>query len=222
MESFITSSGYIAIFLLMLAESACIPIPSEVTMFVAGAAAAGALGATAKLSLAGVIIVGTLGNVVGSYIAWGVGRTGGRAVLGHFGRLILIRDDDLDRAERWFARRGELAVFVGRLIPVVRTFISLPAGVAEMPPLRFGVYTLLGCLPWTAALAAVGYVVGENWHSVYQGFKAVTYVIAALAVAAIVLFYVHRIRQRRAADHRAEDHLATSATGPPEKDGRLS
>jgi membrane protein DedA with SNARE-associated domain len=213
MESFITSSGYAAIFLLMLAESACIPIPSEVTMLVAGV-----LAAEGKLSLAAVIIVGTLGNVAGSYIAWGVGRTGGRAVLGKFGRLILIRDEDLDRAERWFARRGELAVFVGRLVPVVRTFISLPAGVAEMPAGRFGLYTVLGCLPWTAALASLGYAVGSSWHSIYRGFKGVTYVVVAVAVVAIALFYIRRIRQRRAAQRLA----ASSTSAPSDGGSRLS
>src|ERR1700694_1533716 len=159
MQSFIASSGYLAVFLLMTAESACIPIPSEVTMLFAGA-----LASRGTLSLVPVILLGTLGNLVGSYIAWLVGRTGGRTLLGRFGRLVLIRDEDLDRAERWFQPRGELAVFAGRLIPVVRTFISLPAGVAEMPAVRFGVYTVLGCLPWTAALAAAGYALGASWH----------------------------------------------------------
>jgi len=192
MQSFIASSGYLAVFLLMTAESACIPIPSEVTMLFAGA-----LASRGTLSLVPVILLGTLGNLVGSYIAWFVGRTGGRALLGRFGRLVLIRDEDLDRAERWFQTRGELAVFAGRLIPVVRTFISLPAGVAEMPAVRFGVYTVLGCLPWTAALAAAGYALGASWHSLVRGFTTATYVIAALAVVGIAVFFVARLRRRR-------------------------
>ncbi len=193
MQSFVASSGYLAVFLLMLAESACVPIPSEVTML-----AAGAFAAQGRLSLGAVIALGTLGNLVGSYLAWAVGRTGGRAVLGRFGRLVLIREEDLDRAEAWFKVRGELAVFLGRLVPVVRTFISLPAGVAEMPPVRFGIYTLLGCLPWTAALGALGYALGSTWHSIVHGFSAATYVIAALAVAGIAGFFAIRYRRRRA------------------------
>lgn len=197
-ESFVSSSGYLAVFLLMLAESACVPIPSEVTMPVAGA-----LAATGHLNLAAVIAVGTLGNLVGSYVAWAVGRTGGRALLGRFGKLILLREDDIARAEAWFEHRGELAVFVGRFIPVVRTFISLPAGVAEMSPGRFGAYTLAGCLPWSAGLAAVGYGLGNSWHSITSGFNAATYVIVAIALVCIALFFAMRLRRRMASPARA-------------------
>lgn len=213
MQSFVESSGYVAIFLLMVAESACIPIPSEVTMLVAGA-----LAASGKLELGAVIAVGTIGNVVGSYIAWLVGRTGGRAVLGRFGRLIMLRDADVDRAEVWFERHGEAAVFFGRLVPVVRTFISLPAGVAEMPPVRFGLYTLLGSLPWTAALAAAGYAVGDNWHSIESGFKTATYVVAALAIVAIAAFFVWRYVKTRGRGQQSTA-AGTSASPPGARRG---
>jgi membrane protein DedA with SNARE-associated domain len=212
-QSFVDSAGYAAIFLLMLAESACIPIPSEVTMFTAGA-----LAASGHLGLGYAIVVGTLGNVVGSYLAWIVGRTGGRAVLGRFGRLMMLREDDVARSEEWFARHGEAAVFLGRFVPVVRTFISLPAGVAEMPPVRFGVYTLLGCLPWTAALAAVGYAVGDNWHSIARGFTAATYVIVAIAVVAIAAFFVHRARKPRGRHARRRGAVSS----PPKSAARGS
>lgn len=207
MQSFIESAGYAAIFVLMVAESACIPVPSEVTMLLGGALASGKVSGV-HLNLAAVIVIGTLGNLVGSYIAWGVGRTGGRALLERFGRYVLLKDEDLDRAERFFARRGELAVFAGRLVPVVRTFISLPAGVAEMPALRFGVYTLLGCLPWTAALAAAGYALGSNWNSIVHGFTVATIIIAVLAVAGIAWCYGMRIRRRSTA-RRIEERRAT-------------
>src|SRR5215510_5319543 len=145
----------------MLAESACIPVPSEITMPFGGALAAGAV-AGVHLNLALVVAAGVAGNVVGSYIAWAVGLYGGRAAWHRWGRYILLRDDDIDRAERWFDRHGTKAVFFGRLLPVIRTFISLPAGFARMPAVRFGLYTVAGCIPWTLALAWAGYAVGSN------------------------------------------------------------
>ena len=137
MQQFIASYGYLAIFVLMVAESACIPVPSEVTMVFGGALAAGAV-AGAHLNLPLVIAVGVAGNVAGSYIAWGVGAYGGRAAWRRWGRYVLLRPSDIDRADRWFGRHGTKAVFFGRLLPVVRTFISLPAGITRMSPVRFG------------------------------------------------------------------------------------
>ena len=165
MQHFIATYGYVAIFLLMLLESACIPVPSELIMTFGGALAAGAVPGT-KLNLAGVIIAGVAGNVAGSYVAWAVGRYGGQPALRRWGRRLRIREHDLDRATAWFDRYGPRAVLIGRLLPVVRTFISLPAGIAGMDPARFGIYTTLGCIPWTAALAYAGYAVGANWHSI--------------------------------------------------------
>src|SRR5690349_17976280 len=124
----------------MLAESACIPVPSELIMTFGGALAAGAVPGT-SLNLAGVIIAGVAGNVAGSYLAWAAGRYGGQAALRRWGRRLRVREHDLDRANAWFGRYGARAVLIGRLLPAVRTFISLPAGIAGMPPLRFGIYT---------------------------------------------------------------------------------
>ena len=155
MQHFIATYGYASVFLLMLAESACIPIPSELIMTFGGAIAAGAVPGT-SLSLVGVILAGLAGNVAGSYIAWGVGRYGGQPALRRWGHRLWIRDHDLDRAIRWFDRYGPRAVLIGRVLPVIRTFISLPAGIAGMAPLRFGIYTLIGCIPWTVALAVAG------------------------------------------------------------------
>jgi len=172
-QQFISSYGYLAVFILMLAESACIPVPSELTMLFAGALSAGAV-AGAHLNLVLAITAGVAGNVAGSYLAWGIGVYGGRAAWHRWGRYILLRDDDIDRAERWFGRHGTKAVFFGRLLPVVRTFISLPAGLARMPAGRFGIYTVLGCIPWTAALAWTGYLVGANWGSVVSALQTMT------------------------------------------------
>jgi len=218
-QQFIANYGYLAIFVLMVAESACIPVPSEVTMVFGGALAAGAV-AGAHLNLALVIAVGVAGNVVGSYIAWGVGAYGGRAAWRRWGRYVLLRPSDIDRADRWFDRHGTKAVLFGRLLPVVRTFISLPAGIARMPPVRFGIYTLIGCIPWTAALAWAGYAVGANWQHVVSAFHGVTYalvaVIVLLVVAAIVLLVRRRIREHggdRDREHGGDRDFADSREG---------
>ena len=147
MQGFISSYGYLAIFILMLAESACIPVPSELTMLFAGALSAGAV-AGAHLNLVLAITAGVAGNVAGSYLAWGIGAYGGRAAWHRWGRYMLLRDDDIDRAEGWFGRHGTKAVFFGRLLPVVRTFISLPATLPATPAAITS--TRLRCAPATA------------------------------------------------------------------------
>ena len=195
MKHFITDYGYWAVFLLMVAESACIPVPSELVMTLGGALAAGAVdGAHPNIAL--VVVAGTLGNVVGSYLAWAVGRYGGRPAVQHWGRYVWLGEKDIERAERWFDRHGFKAVFFGRVLPVVRTFISLPAGFARVDPFRFGVYTLLGCLPWTLGLAWAGYALGGNWEDVEHAMNGPNYTIAGvvllLLVAGLVMFVRHR------------------------------
>jgi membrane protein DedA with SNARE-associated domain len=204
-QHFIATYGYLAIFLLMVAESACIPIPSELIMTFGGALAAGAVPGTG-LNLAGVIFAGVAGNVVGSYIAWAVGRYGGQPALRRWGRRLRIREHDLDRATQWFDRYGARAVLIGRLLPVVRTFISLPAGIAGMKPVRFGIYTTIGCIPWTAALAAAGYAVGANWNSIVTGFHGPTYIIAAVVVIGIAVAIWRYLRRSSAADGPGDQH----------------
>jgi membrane protein DedA with SNARE-associated domain len=212
MQHFIASYGYVAIFALMLLESACIPIPSELIMTFGGALAAGAVPGT-QLNLAGVIIAGVAGNVAGSYVAWAVGRYGGQPALRRWGRRLRVRDHDLERATQWFDRYGPRAVLIGRLLPVIRTFISLPAGIAGMDPVRFGIYTTLGCIPWTAALAYAGYLVGANWHSIVDGFRGPTYVIAGLVVIALVIAVWRYLRGRRAEPGPAQRASADPANG---------
>lgn len=197
MQHFIATYGYLAIFLLMVAESACIPVPSELIMTFGGALAAGAVPGT-RLNLIAVIIAGVAGNVVGSYIAWAVGRYGGQPALRRWGGRFWLREHDLDRANLWFDRYGARAVLIGRLLPVVRTFISLPAGIAGMEPVRFGIYTTIGCIPWTAALAYAGYAVGANWQSIVNGFHGPTYIIAAIVVIALAVAFWRYSRQRKA------------------------
>ena len=197
MQQFISSYGYAAILLLMLVESACIPVPSELTMPFGGAIAAGAV-AGAHLNLALVIAAGVAGNVIGSYAAWAAGRYGGQAATRRWSRFLGGRTG-LERSQRWFGRYGGRAVFIGRLLPVVRTFISLPAGYARMRPLRFGVYTAAGCVPWVAGLAWAGYAAGANWQHVQHLVNGPAYVIAGLIglllIAGIAVLIVRRRKQ---------------------------
>jgi membrane protein DedA with SNARE-associated domain len=214
-QQFIATYGYAAIFLLMLAESACIPIPSELIMPLGGALAAGAVPGT-HLQLIGVILAGTAGNVAGSYLAWTVGHYGGQPALQRWGHRIRLREHDLDRATRWFGRYGTRAVLIGRLLPVVRTFISLPAGIAGMAPLRFGIYTAIGCLPWSAALALAGYAVGANWHEIETSFRGPTYIVAALVVIAVAAVIWRLARQRRAEQSSSGAVPPADAAPPPD------
>jgi membrane protein DedA with SNARE-associated domain len=200
MQHLIATYGYAAVFLLMVAESACIPVPSELIMTFGGALAAGAVPGT-RLNLIAVIIAGVAGNVAGSYLAWAVGRYGGQPALHRWGHRLHVREQDIDRASRWFGRYGRRAVLIGRVLPVVRTFISLPAGIAGMKPLRFGLYTTIGCIPWTAALAYAGYAVGANWQSIANGFHGPTYIIAALVIIALVITIWRYARQHQTAEN---------------------
>lgn len=207
MQHFIASYGYAAVFLLMLAESACIPVPSEVIMMFGGALAAGAVaGVHPVLGL--IVAAGVLGNVTGSYLAWMAGRYGGQAAVRRWGRRVGLRAHDMDRATQWFERHGPAAVLFGRVVPVVRTFISLPAGIAGMPAGKFGLYTTLGCIPWTAALGIAGYALGANWQQVANDFHGPTYIIAGLIAVAIAVAVVMRLRRRRAMSSHAPDPAA--------------
>jgi membrane protein DedA with SNARE-associated domain len=220
LQHFIATYGYVAIFLLMLAESACIPIPSEATMLFGGALAAGAVAGT-HLNLVLIIVAGVLGNVVGSYIAWAVGLYLGQAVVRRWGRRVGVREHDIDRAIAWFDRHGPAAVFFGRLLPVIRTFISLPAGFSAMRPVRFGVYTTAGCIPWTAALAIAGYYIGANWQSVANDFHGPTYAIAAIvAVAVAVAWYLHVRRRRSPGAHSVRAGAGQEQPWPRDRQSR--
>jgi membrane protein DedA with SNARE-associated domain len=213
-EHFITDTilqyGLLAIFVLMALESACIPIPSEITMLFGGALAnagfVASLGAEGKhLNFVAVGLAGTFGNLVGSWIAWGVGWRGGRPLIERWGRYVFLRKHELDRAEVWFGRHGEAAVFVSRLLPVIRTFISLPAGIAEMRFVRFSVYTFLGCLPWTFALAALGYALGSQWHVVDRFLRPISIVIAVLVAVAAGWWLYRRWKEQQRLDAAAAE-----------------
>lgn len=186
--------GYLTIFVLMLLESACIPIPSEITMPVAGL-----LASEGHLSLVLAIVAGVAGNLAGSLISYAVGRGEGRGLLMRYGRYILVKPHDVERADAWFARYGQPAVFFSRLLPVLRTFISLPAGVARMDLRRFVLLTVVGCSIWVSALAVAGYELGSNWDKVLTYTRPLEYLVVLAVAAGIALWLVRRMRAGRAA-----------------------
>lgn len=156
----ISAAGYVGVAGLMAVESACIPLPSEVIMPFAGY-----LAPTGRFNLALAATAGAIGCNLGSTLAYAVGSRGGRPLVERWGRYVLLGPNDLDRAERFFQRFGGPAVLIGRLLPVIRTFIALPAGIARMPQLPFQIYTFVGSWPWCYALAYVGYQLGQHWDS---------------------------------------------------------
>ncbi|MEA2477123.1 MAG: hypothetical protein QOC87_1322 [Actinomycetota bacterium] len=188
----VTHYGYAAIFVLMALDSACIPFPSEVTMLVGGFYAS-----SGRLEVVAVGALGAAGSLVGSLVAYVVGRTGGRALLERYGRFVFIRNHDIDRTERWWERHGDAATFFGRLIPVVRTFISLPAGIAEMPVGKFTIYTLLGVSIWSFGLALIGDALGNNWEKASRYMSIPTAIVAVLLVGGIAYYFVNKRRRAR-------------------------
>ena len=190
----IGATGYGGIVLLMAIESACIPLPSELIMPFAGY-----LVHEGTFNLFWVATAGAVGCNVGSVIAYEIGYYGGRPVVEKYGRYLLLSRHELDWADRFFQRWGHAAVFIGRLLPVVRTFIALPAGIARMPRVRFHVYTFLGSWPWCFALAYFGMKLGENWRSLGKYFHQFDIVIGVLIVAGVTWFvwsrWQHRMRK---------------------------
>ncbi|HUI40400.1 MAG TPA: DedA family protein [Terriglobia bacterium] len=185
--SVISSSGYAGIVLLMAIESACIPLPSEVIMPFSGY-----LVLLGRFKLVWVAVAGALGCNLGSAVAYYVGAKGGRPLAEKYGRYVLVSRRDLDRADRWFTHYGNSTVFFARLLPVIRTFIALPAGVARMSFLRFNLYTFAGSLPWCWALAYAGMRLGARWEVLRDYFRRFdTFIGLAIAAAAVWFVYTH-------------------------------
>jgi len=198
--TFIGDYGLYAVFLLMVVD-AVLPAASELVMLYAGAVAAGAFSgqhvvlfgeridshfwAYVAMSLAGV-----LGNTVGSLIGWGIGAYGGRPLLEQRGRWLHLDREKLDRADRWFDRYGDAAVFLGRMTPVVRSFISIPAGVVRMPIVRFTVLTFLGCIPWCFGIAAAGWALGSSYENFHHDFAYVEYAVVAAVILLVVWLFL--------------------------------
>ncbi len=199
--------GLYAVFLLMLVD-AVFPAASEVVMVYAGAVAAGAFagqdvvffGTTIDEGLAAYVamaLAGTIGYTIGSMAGWAIGLYGGRPYVERHGRWLHLDTEKLDRAERWFERFSDWAVFLGRLTPVVRSFVSIPAGVMEVPFVRYTLLTLAGSAIWCFAFAGAGYAVGENWEDFHHAFRYVEYLVAAALGAIAIWLVVRYVRRRR-------------------------
>jgi membrane protein DedA with SNARE-associated domain len=203
---FIGSAGLPAVFLLMTLESACIPVPSEAIMLFAGFSVS-----KGDLTLFGIVAAGVLGNMVGSWIAYALGYYG-RLELLERNRLFHVNPRQLALTERWFQRYGSATVFFSRMLPIIRTFISLPAGVARMPFWRFTVLTILGSIPWVLMLALVGRKVGDNWQHWRHNLGYLDYVILAAIIGAIVYLVVKR-RRSGGPDEEAPEPEPAGASG---------
>jgi membrane protein DedA with SNARE-associated domain len=199
----ISSTGYAGVAFLMGVESACIPLPSEIIMPFAGyVVSIGKFGAgNTWIGLLWVATAGAIGCNLGSVVAYWIGALGGRPLVERYGRYVLMSHHDLDRMTHYFERYGSITVLLGRLLPVVRTFIAFPAGIARMPQLRFHVYTFVGSWPWCFALAYVGMRLGDKWNSdpsFHAWFHRFHLAVELALVAAVVWFvWVHIKRLKK-------------------------
>jgi membrane protein DedA with SNARE-associated domain len=192
MNSFLTHAGYTALIVLAFLEACCVPIPSEITFGFAGV-----LAYQGHLSLVLVIVLGTLAELAGSLVAYAVGRTAERPLIARLGRYLLITEADIGRAERFLAGRGAWAIPVGRILPFVRSFTSVVAGLSRVPAVRFAVLSLIGTAIYAALVASAGYGLGSAWHTVAHDLSIAGFLIGVIVVAAIVTFV---LRRRRAAN----------------------
>ena len=198
LESLYARFGYVGVAIAMTIESAAIPIPSELILPFAGWSVA--RGVTEPLTGAawsywGAVVAGVVGNTAGSLASYAVGAFGGRPLLDRWGRYLLISPHDLAVAERWFARYGEATVFFSRMLPIVRTFISVPAGVARMPLWRFTLFSIAGAIPWVMLLVWGGQVLGANWLAIKQSLRGVDYLVAAGILLLVGLFVYRHVRR---------------------------
>jgi membrane protein DedA with SNARE-associated domain len=189
----ISFTGYTGLFFLMFLESCGIPAPSEVIMPFAGF-----LVFSGRFSFWLVVLIGALGNLFGSLLAYWIGYAGGRPLIEKFGKYIFISHQDLDKAHNWFVNYGELTVFLGRLLPVVRTYISFPAGIAKMDLKKFSFYTFIGALPWCWLFAWLGVKMGANWEMIREKLHYFDLSIAVLVVIFVVWFFGHHARRWQA------------------------
>lgn len=216
MQSFLVSHAIYAIVLFGVLEAMCVPISSELTFLLGGAIASGGVAGTHQHpSLALVIILGTVAELVGSYISYGVGRVGGHPLVRRWGKYVLVTEADVARAERFLVGRGAWAVPVARMLPFVRSFGSLVAGLVDVPPVRFGVLSLIGTLMYVIALSSIGYSLGGEWSKINHGLTQATYVLVAVVVVAIAGVVLYRLRE-----FRREAAAATARAESPERLGR--
>jgi len=195
MEHFLETWGYLAVFILSFVSSMGLPVGAEVAIIYGGVLASGQIAHEPHpLNLFAVIAVATLAEVLGSLVGYLIGYFGGRPLVDRVGKYVLLTHKDLDRAEAWFARRGEPVVLFGRFIPLLRSFVSLAAGLAEMARAKFLLFTVIGCAVWCTVLTSVGYGLGSSYHRVLKAFSYAGYVAAVLVVIAVVVLFIHRLR----------------------------
>ena len=197
MEEFLRSAGYGAIFVLSFVSAMGLPVGAEIALIYGGVLASGQVAGVKPLQLVVVIIVALVGELLGSAAGYAIGRYGGRALVDRVGKYVLLTHKDLDRAEAWFARRGEPVVLFGRFIPLLRSFVSFAAGLGEMALPKFAVFTVIGCAVWCTALCSLGYSLGSSYNHVLKAFSFAGYVLGALAVVAVALVIWHRVREVR-------------------------
>jgi membrane protein DedA with SNARE-associated domain len=202
MEHFLETWGYLAVFGLSFISAMGLPVGAELAVIYGGVLASGQIpNEPHHLNLIVVIVLACLAEVLGSLAGYLIGYYGGRPLVDRFGKFVLLTHKDLDRAEAWFSRRGEPLVLFGRFIPLLRSFVSLAAGLGEMAITKFVTFTVIGCTIWCATLASVGDALGSSYNHVLKGFNDAGYAFAALAVIAVVLLFVHRIRVVRSERH---------------------
>jgi membrane protein DedA with SNARE-associated domain len=222
MTSFLVSHAIYAIIIFGVLEAMCIPISSELTFLLGGAIASGAVtGAHQHPSLALVIILGTLAELVGSYISYGVGRAGGRPLVRRWGKYVLVTEADVSRAERFLVGRGVWALPVARMLPFVRAFASIVAGLVDIPALRFGVLSLIGTVIYVTALSSIGYSLGSEWGKVNHGLTQISYVVVAVVVVAIIGFVLLRLREfRKESAAAAREEVPAARAGRADRSNR--
>jgi membrane protein DedA with SNARE-associated domain len=198
LESLYERFGYVGVVIAMTIESCAIPLPSELILPFAGWSVSRGLIeplTSTPWSYWGAVVAGVLGNTLGSLASYAIGAYGGRPLVERYGKYVLISAHDLVLAERWFARFGEVTVFFSRMLPIVRTFISVPAGIARMPLWRFTLFSVLGAIPWVMLLVWGGMQLGDHWLELKQSLKSLDYLVAALIVAAVGVFVWRHVRR---------------------------
>lgn len=213
MTSFLTDAGYWALIVFAFVQACCIPISSEVTFGFAGV-----LAYQGHLSLVPVIVIGSLAELAGSSVAYGLGRRGGRDTVERYRRYLLMTRKDVERTERFFAGRGAWAVGVGRLLPLVRTFVGLVAGLMEVPLLPFEFFNVLGTVVWATTLSLIGYALGSDWTSVAKNFSHASDGLAILVILLVLALIGHKALQLRR-ERRAEAAEAVTAAAVPATPG---
>ncbi len=210
MEHFLETWGYLAVFALSFISSMGLPVGAEVAIIYGGVLASGEItGQPHHLNVIVVIVLATLAEVLGSLAGYLIGYFGGRPLVDKVGKYVLLTHKDLDRAEAWFARRGEPLVLFGRFIPLLRSFVSIAAGLGEMALAKFVLYTVIGCAIWCTVLTSIGYSLGASYQHVLKAFSYAGYVAGALFVVAVIALFFHRLRVVR------RERAGRAPVGPP-------